>query len=357
LSNFKPGRHIARLTWLACLLLRSAAAQNDADGLLASGVELAQKENYSKAIVKFEQYIAKRPESFEGRYDLALALLALGRLSEARNSMERAVAHDAAERGAKAYVLGKVDQELGRTDEALRELSDAYKGSKGQENYALDFGVLLIRQTKYPEAMNLFKEALDLHPGSAYLRLGLAMAQAFGGKSHEAAATCKDLLNRAPNLAPASLLLAFSHYLAGEYEQAERAAAKGLESPSASPYLAYVDAAALVKLNSKETDRILRELDAADKGIPKCSLCRLVRSKAHQDAGNLEAAIGDLESVVNGIAPDLPTAWYRLAALYKKAGRNADAEAALNKFQRIKTTEADADAELLRRALLPAGSR
>jgi lipopolysaccharide biosynthesis regulator YciM len=145
--------------------------------------------------------------------------------------------------------------------------------------------------------------------------------------------------------------------LAGEYEQAERAAAKGLESPSASPYSAYVHAAALVKLNSKDTDRILHELDVADRGIPKCSLCRLVRSKVHQEAGNPEAAIADLEPVVNGIAPDLPMAWYRLAALYRKVGRDADAEAALRKFRGIKTTDADVDADLFRRALLPPKSR
>lgn len=356
-SSLKPGRRTAGLTLLGCLLLGGVAAEDDADGLLALGVALAQKENYSEAIVKFEQYIAKRPESFEGRYDLALALLALGRFPEARNAMETASPHDATQRGAKAYVFGRVDQELGRTDEALRELSEAYQSSKGEENYALDLGVLLIRQGKYPEAMNLFEHALELHPRSGYVRLGLAMAQAFGGKPHEAAGTCRDLLQREPNFGAANLLLAFSHYLAGEYEQAERAAAKGMESPSASPYLAYVDAAALVKLNSKETDRILRELDAAERGIPKCSLCWLVRSKAHQDAGNSEAAIADLEMVVNAIAPDLPTAWYRLAGLYRKAGREADAEAALRKFQKIKTTDADADADLLRRALLPPGSR
>lgn len=353
LSGLKPGRRTAGLALLGCLLFGRVAAQEDVDGLLASGVALAQKENYSEAVVKFEQYIAKRPESFEGRYDLALALLALGRFSVARHTMENAIPHGATQRSAKAYLFGKVDQELGRTDEALRELSDAHQSSKGEENYALDLGVLLIRQGKYPEAMNLFKQTAELHPRSAYVRLGLAMAQAFGGKPHEAAGTCKDLLKLEPDLAAANLLLAFSYYLAGEYEQAERTAAKGLESPSASPYLAYVDAAALVKLNSKETDRILRELDAADHGIPKCSLCRLVRSKVHQEAGDPEAAIADLEAVVNGLAPDLPTAWYRLAALYRRVGREAEAEAALRKFQKIKTTNADADADLLRRALLP----
>jgi len=211
----------------------------------------------------------------------------------------------------------------------------------------------MIRQTDYPGAMQVFARASQVHPQSPYVMLGLAMAQALGGKPGQAAETCKLILKNQPAFSPARLLMAFSHYMSGEYEQAERVAASGLRSSSASPYLYYVDAAALLKLNSADYTRMLQELDVAERGIQSCALCYFVRSKVHQAAGDLPAAILDLETLVSRIAPDFDQAWYRLASLYQRAGRQEDSRTARAKFEAIKTLESDPDSQLIRTMLLP----
>ncbi|MGI9071564.1 MAG: tetratricopeptide repeat protein [Bryobacteraceae bacterium] len=339
--------------WCATCCLAAGIPQNNLDSLLESGVKLAQAERYTEAIQVFENCVREHPESFEAHYNLALALFALERFPEAREAIENVRAARQPEQLTAQYLLGKIDEALGRLPQARRELSAAFEGSPGEENYALDLGLLLIRQSDYRGAMQVFGRATQVHPQSAYVLLGLAMAQAFGGKPGEAAASCKQILKNQPAFAPAELLLAFSHYMSGGYEEAERVAASGLRSPSASPYLYYVHAATLLKLNSTEYTRMLQELDAANREIPFCSLCYFVRSKVLQASGDAPAAIADLETLVTRIAPDFDQAWYRLAALYQRAGRQQDSNRARAKFEAIKARGVDPDTELVRTMLVP----
>lgn len=341
----------------ATLCLASGTLQNAFDALLESGVKLAQQERYGEAVELFEKCIARNPASFEAHYNLALALLSLERFPEARQAMESVTVASPREQFARYYLLGKIDAALGKLPEARRELSLAFEGSPDEANYALDLGLLMIRQHDYQHATQVFTRAAQIHPQSAYVLLGLAMAQAFGGKPAEAAVTCKQILRSQPAFPPAELLSAFSHYMAGEYEEAARVAASGLRSSSPSPYSYYVHAAALLKLNSTEYARMLRELDAAERGIPSCTLCYFERSKVHQAAGDMPAAIADLETLVTRIAPDFDQAWYRLATLYQRAGRQQDSNRARARFEAIKAKNADPDTELIRTLLLPSLAR
>jgi tetratricopeptide (TPR) repeat protein len=337
----------------ATVCLAAAVAQNSFDSLLASGVKLAQQERYAEAVEVFEKCIERDPESFEAHYNLALALFALERFSEARKAIQSLHAPREPEQLAAQYLLGKIDEGLGMLPQARRELAAAFEGAPAEENYALDLGLLMIRQSDYREAMRVFARASQVHPESPYVLLGLAMAQSFGGKPGEAAATCEQILKSQPAFSPATLLMAFSRYMSGEYEEAERVAASGLRSSSASPYLYYVHAATLLKLNSTAYARMLRELDTAESGIPSCALCYFVRSKVHQTSGDVPAAIADLETLVTRIKPDFDQAWYRLAALYQRAGRQQDSYRARARFEAIKAKEVDPDTELIRTMLLP----
>jgi tetratricopeptide (TPR) repeat protein len=337
----------------ATLCLAFGTLQNSFDSLLESGVKLAQQERYEEAVELFQKCVQKDPASFEAHYNLALALFALERFPEARQAIENVAVARRPEKLARYYLLGKIDVALGNLPEARRELSTALEGSPDEENYALDLGLLMIRQSDYRQATEVFTRAAEVHSQSAYVLLGLAMAQAFGGKPADAAATCKQILKSDPAFSPAKLLRAFSHYMSGEYEEAERVAASGLRSSPASPYLYYVHAATLLKLNSTDYARMLRDLDAAERGIPSCTLCYFARSKVHQAAGDVPAAIADLETLVTSITPDFDQAWYRLAVLYQRVGREIESNRARARFDAIKARQVDPDTELIRSMLLP----
>jgi len=137
----------------------------------------------------------------------------------------------------------------------------------------------------------------------------------------------------------------------GKLDDAEKIARQGLSSPDASPYLYYLDASILVKLQSRQYDRIFRALSIAQRKIPACSLCYLTASKAHQAQGNFEAAIADLENATRS-DPSFSEAWYRLAFLYRRVGRTADASQAQDRFQELKADKEGREVQMLRENFL-----
>jgi len=115
--------------------------------------------------------------------------------------------------------------------------------------------------------------------------------------------------------------------------------------------LYYLDASVLVKLQSQQYKQIFEELSIAQREIPSCSLCYLTKSKVHQARGNFEAAIADLE-IATRMDSSFPEAWYRLAALYRRVGRSADASRAQDQFQRLKADKEGREIQMLRENFL-----
>jgi tetratricopeptide (TPR) repeat protein len=161
----------------------------------------------------------------------------------------------------------------------------------------------------------------------------------------------KKLLAVEPDFSPAQLLMTFALFMDGKLEDAEKVASQALNSSHPSPYLYYLDASILVKLQSLQYDRIFQELQIAQRAIPSCTLCYLTESKAHQAQGNVEAAIDDLETAVR-LDPDFPEAWYRLAALYRSVGRSTDASRAQDHFQELKADKEERETQMLRENFL-----
>lgn len=338
----------ARAFVIAAMCLQSLLA----DDLLSSGIRLAQQERYAEAAEVFRRCVLAAPKSFEAHYDLALALLALGQFAESRQTIEQVRPQNAAETGTREYILGKIDVASGDKTRARAELSLAFHASPGEENLAVDYGLFLIGEGDYQSALATFSRALDIHPESMYLQFGRAMAQAFGGEREAAVVTCRHITKSNPDFAPAVLLRAFAEYMSGDYRDAERSAAAGMQLPSAPPYLHYIRAAALQKMNSTSYGEMLADLEAAEKNIPSCTLCYFVRSKIHESAGDIPGAIADLNMLVTRFAPDFDQAWYRLALLYRKQGQTIEADAALDRFKASRAISANPEIELARDSLL-----
>ena len=246
-----------------------------------------------------------------------------------------------------SYLRGQVEDAQGRTTDAKRDLSAAFTGEPKNESYGLELGLFFIRQRAYTQAVDVFAEAAKLNSSSPFLLLGLSLSEFLGGQREQSIEALKGLLAMQPRFAPAQLLMAFTLFMDGKLEDAERYAGGSLDSAHPSPYLYYLDASILVKLQSKQYDRIFRELHIAHRGIPSCGLCYLAESKAHESQGDVAAAIADLETAVRS-DPDFPEALYRLASLYRRAGRQADSSGALNHFLKIKADKDERETRMLR---------
>jgi len=322
--------------------------------LLETGAHLADQDLFEPARAVFARGVNDYPRSFEARYNLALADFALGRFSEAQAALNGAESLSASQQLARQYLGGKIYDAMGQTDAAEENLSAAFQRAPRQENYGLDLGLHYLRRRSYAKAVTTFQTAAKYHPDSAFVGLGLGLAQVLGDDPARAVATCRKILAQDPNFAPARLLLVAAFYMNGENEQCARETAVAIAQPDAHPYLHYLHAASLMKTNSKDYTAMLRDLDAANRGIPDCAFCYFAQSKVHQTLGDEAAAIADLERLVSRVDPEFSQGWYRLANLYQHSGRLEDAAAALAKFRAIRTAQTDREADYLRKVFLDA---
>ncbi len=325
----------------------------DSQVLLEAGLGLAQQELYAEASQAFARCVRDYPELFEGYYNLALAQLALRKYPESLATLEEAPRASQAEENARLYLRGKIEAEMGRTRQAERDLAAAFAAAPQEENYALDLGLLYLRQRDYVKAIDVFQRGTTSQGGSVFLLLGLSLAQFLGGKNADSLQTCERILRLQPDFSPARILLAFALYMDGEFEEAARIAGAGLSTPDPSPYLYYLHAAILLKLQSKEYAGMLEDLARAERAIPSCSLCCLTESKIHQQMGNLNASAADLEKAVR-LDPTYPDAWYRLASLYDRLGRYDEAKQARTRFRELKEERTNRETEILRHGFLEA---
>ncbi len=321
------------------------------DFLLRVGIQFAERELYGEAAEAFQRCIQEHPEIFEAYYDLALADIAEQKWEAALSILQQAPQQSRAEILACSYLRGKVEDSQGKTSEAEHDLSDAFAGAPQNPTYGMDLGLFYVHEHAYLQAATVFERAAAFNSRSSFLLLGLSLSRFLAGQHEQSIEALRKLLSRHPDFAPAQLLLTFALSVEGRLQDAEKVARQGLNSPHPSPYLYYLDASVLVKLQSQQYKQIFEELSIAQREIPSCSLCYLTKSKVHQARGNFEAAIADLE-IATRMDSSFPEAWYRLAALYRRVGRSADASRAQDQFQRLKADKEGREIQMLRENFL-----
>ena len=321
------------------------------DFLLRVGIQLAERELYGEAAEAFQRCIQEHPEVFEAYYNLALADIAEQKLEAAVATLQHAPQQSRAEVLACSYLRGKVEDLQGKISEAGHDLSDAFAGAPQNPTYGMDLGLFYVHEHEYLQAATVFERAAGFNPRSSFLLLGLSLSRFLAGQHEQSIGALKKVLSMQPDFAPAQLLLTFALSVEGKLEDAEKIARQGLNCPHPSPYLYYLDASVLVKLQSQQYKRIFEELRIAEREIHSCSLCYLTGSKAHQAQGNFEASIADLETAVR-LDASFPEAWYRLASLYRRVGRSADASWAQDQFQKLKADKEGREIQMLRENFL-----
>ncbi len=325
----------------------------DSDELLRTGIALAEQELYTEASRTFSRCVRDYPQLFECRYDLALADLALGKNTEGLAALEKVSNASADERVALTYLRGKIEAAMGEDHEAERDLSDAFKRAPDQANYALDLGLLYTRLRAYQKASEVFERGAKYHDDVPLLRLGLGLAQYLAGHYAESVVTCQDLLERQPDFSSARVLLAWVLSIQGELQEAKQVAAVGLQIPSPSPYLYYLHAITLLKLNSKQYGQMQQDLQHALAAVPSCTLCYLAMGKVHQRVGDFAAATEDLEKAVS-MDPSFIEAWYQLAAVYDRTGRHSEALRAREHLDALRKEKTDRETEVMQKEIIRA---
>jgi predicted Zn-dependent protease len=327
------------------------SAQTSMSSLLAAGVLLAQYENMPDAAAMFERCSRQYPASFEAKYNLALARIALTQYQGALDALNSITPVTADEKPAVEYLTGKVFLATKHLKEAQRSLASAYAQRPQEENYALDLGLLYIRSSAYVQAIEVLRPSLTLHPKSQDLALELALSNALAGRYSESIEICRELQRNDPTSSIPRLIAAFSYCTEKSYKNCEKEASDGLAGPHPNPYFHYLRARAGWDSGSIDHAQMLQDVTAAIQQMPECDVCLLLRSRMYEASHEDGLAIADLQKAVERDNQDA-SAWYRLSILYRKQQRPMEASDALRRYRSIHDNGANQEVENFRKQFL-----
>ncbi len=350
LSTALASNNMPEVLALEQKLLSAGASQNT---LLAAGFLLAQRERMSEASAVFDRCAQQFPSSFEAKYNLALARLALTQYQSALDTLNSISPVTSDEKAAVQYLTGKIFLNTNHLKEAQERLAIAYAQRPTVENYALDLALLYIRSAAYVQAIRVLEPSLVVHPASEDLALELALSQVLAGNYSEGIAICRKLQQQDPPLDLPRLIAAFAYCAQRNFHSCETEASAGLASPHPNPYLYYLRARAGWDLGSTEQGRLLEDVTTAIRQMPGCRPCLLLRSRMFEAAGDNGLAITDIKRAVEGDTQDAAD-WYRLSVLYRKEGRSEEASAALRHYRSIHDNNSNQEAESFRQQFLDA---
>jgi predicted Zn-dependent protease len=134
--------------------------------LMAVGLTLAQHDKMPEAAAIFERCSREYPASFEAKYNLVLARIALTQYPNALEALNSIVPANAEQKASVEYLTGKIFLATNHLKEAQKSLASAYAQRPREENYALDLALLYIRSAAYVQAIDVLRPSLAAHPES-----------------------------------------------------------------------------------------------------------------------------------------------------------------------------------------------
>jgi len=275
------------------------------------------------------------PADYAIGYDLALALLETGKVDEARALIARMM--ESKETAELHNLLGNVEERSGNLVAAADEYQRAAHADP-TEGHLFDWGNNLLQLRSFENAAEVFVAAVERHPQSARLHVGLGIAQYSRGQ-YEAAVKS---FCRAADLSPSD---SRPYQFLGEMygvvpamsgEITERLARFAKAHPrnalaqfhyAMSLWKGGTEAAA----DLRQVEALLRRAVTLDRTFAKGFLELGILLSDRQ---RYREAILELQRATR-LEPDLAQAHYRLAQAYQRAGQKAMAAKELEIFERL----------------------
>jgi len=291
-----------------------------------------------KALPYLEKAQRLNPSSYDNGYDLSLAYLVVGRLSNARTSVQQLV--KVKETAELHNVLAQIEEKDGNFVAAANEFQAAAHLEPSENNLFDWGGELLLHRTLDP-AVQVFEQATQRYPNSARLTVGLGMAyyargnyddavKAFlkGADLDPADARCYKFLSRAYDSSPSQA-----------NEVIERFRRYAELQPNEGHALYYY-AMSLWKgkrtqdstLDLKQVESLLQRAVQAD---PKLAEAYVQMGNLNSDQGKFAEAIPQYQKALE-LDGDLADAHYRLGQAYVRTGQRDKAQEQLTVYQKLR---------------------
>jgi tetratricopeptide (TPR) repeat protein len=308
-------------------LEHTVAAQPSASAWNALGAWFGSQNQLPCAIGAFESALRLAPDSWESRYDLALALLNQGNAEQAALELRKALRLRPGTPQIHA-ALGAALSQLHQTEAAMAEFRIVLRADP-KSIAALDgLSKALIVEKRYSEAVALLAHAPDEEP------LQLDLAAAYSGQDNTAMAVqiLSRLLAKDPANLQAQVNLGLVFAGALRYDKAEDALRKAdALSPDNVSVLTPL-AMVLSRLDRKnEAIEVLRKVCALD---PSSLDAHLNLGIALADENNVSSAFNEFSEAVR-LAPDSATAHYNKGRVLVDMERKDEAKPELEASLRL----------------------
>ncbi len=237
------------------------------------------------------------------------------------------------------YALqGYADFKTGHPEKALPNLKRAIELAPEVEDYYLKMGELMLFHNSYQPAIAYFETGLKKLPDSALLHFGLAVSSMAGNTELDSARShLTTALNLRPDFLSAFLALSTLCERQKDWQSLHKAADRLINIDPNSYQGYYYKGLALMNKNAEAAvvERLFRR---AVRLNPKHTDSRIALGEILIRQNRTAAGIEQLEAAVRQPAAS-SRAYYRLAMAYRAAGMTSKATEALQKFEKLKSTQ------------------
>lgn len=302
-----------------------------------TGVCLFALERWPEAAVEFEALLRLR-EHAPTRYNLALSYWRAGDAASTLRAL-------GALRDADAMSLrGAAQRARKEIPQALETLQTAVAAFPDHEPLLLDLAMLCLDQNAVELGIAVLESGVARFPKSARARTALGVFRARAGKTAEAEADFQLAASLSPESGMGQVAAAMAMI---ELGLAPEAAALLRKQQDGGPMVTLMLARALLQSTPPglaEAKKLLLTLPANDAAV------RDLLGKVYAQEGNTAAAIGAFEAALRLDPYDRASA-HQLMALYRKAGRAADATRMSARVRELMAREKADDADKQRYSL------
>src|SRR5215469_7908589 len=296
-----------------------------------------QEHRFAEAIPLLKRAVELNRNDTQSCRDLIEAYKGARQYDQARSQLQQFLAAD--DRAEWHRQLGDVEEASNQPLAAERDYERAVEQDASEENYFAWAGELLVHRAVEP-AIEVFTKGLRSYPRSERMLAGLGAALYANGQYAGAAQRVCEASDLNPaDSTPYLFLGKMEQYSTEPLPCAEDRLRRFASTHPENPWASFYYALALEKSGADRAFEIEKLLAASVAGDQKFAPGYLELGILYSERGD-SAKAAEFYEKAEAAEPNLAEAHFRLAQIYKRAGKNDQAAREFETFERIKRFEA-----------------
>lgn len=277
---------------------------------------LNSKQMYSQSLLLFEHMAKSQPQSWVGKYNLAIALFDANRAGEALPLLE-SLSSERPKDGQILSLLGSVYEAVGKLPSALDAYQRAVVSDPENPDRYLDYTRLLMDLDRYDDAAMLIEKGIQNTQDSYALNVRLGAIEMMKGEFEKARESFQKAIDEHPEIPVGYVALAKVYMKEGQDQDAADLLSRVRGKLAKDFALEYVFGLVSYQLGNK--DQAVKAFKSAEEMRPGIVEPYYQLGKLYMEAGNWDQARIELEQVVS-LNPSHAQAHYQLSRVYARLG-------------------------------------